>query len=135
MINIPGPAVTASRAPGPSGAAQLAAFLEEQKQGGKIVLEKLNHIEAEINKNSLTVKKLVEMGGVVKQVREQLAGDARKKHTHVDVSILFFEQPLKRLASLCLKRSLKRKRSLLLLLLQRFMFRVVARLVSIVKIG
>ena len=74
MINIPGPAVTAARAPGPSGAAQLAAFLEEQKQGGKIVLEKLNHIEAEINKNSLTVKKLVEMGGVVKQVREQLAG-------------------------------------------------------------
>jgi hypothetical protein len=74
MINIPGPAVTAARAAGPSGAAQLAAFMEEQKQGGKIVLEKLNHIENEINKNTLTVKKLVEMGGIVKQVREQLAG-------------------------------------------------------------
>ena len=74
MINIPGPQMPAqSPRVGPSGTAQLAAFHEDHKQSAKLILDKLQHIEAEIDKKTLTVKKLVEMGGVVKQVREQLA--------------------------------------------------------------
>jgi len=72
MINIPGPSMQSPRPVGPSSTAQLAAFAEEHKQNNKLILAKLQYIENEIDKKSSTVKKLVEMGGVVKQVREQL---------------------------------------------------------------
>ena len=73
MINIPGPGAPVSPRVGPSATAQVAAYVEDVKNSCKIILDKLHYIEAEINKNVMTVKKLVEMGGVVKQVREQLA--------------------------------------------------------------
>ncbi len=73
MINIPGPSAPVSPRVGPSATAQVAAYVEDVKNSCKIILDKLHYIDTEINKNVMTVKKLVEMGGVVKQVREQLA--------------------------------------------------------------
>lgn len=72
MINVPGPSIQSPRPAGPSGTAQLSAFQEEVKQNSKLILLKLQFIETEIEKRSFSVKKLVEMGGIVKQVREQL---------------------------------------------------------------
>lgn len=55
-----------------SGSAALNAFKEEQRENASQILAKLVYLEAQIEKKTLSVKKLVEVGTMVKQVKEQL---------------------------------------------------------------